>query len=440
MNEKRKWMTAGRLRRGAVILAVAGLTAGAALATAGTALAAVGTVPGGLTLSNMGPAALTTLPTWGSTTACPSGFQGSADVEEFTLAGTFVSGISSVENTVTSPWSGVALLGNVGSLVATNGGPTASNPGTVEWVVSCYSGAGTTGSVSRQGDLFITVTSASQYTTSSTGPVQTATTTTLSASPNPAGAAASVTLTATETPATAGSVAFMNGATTIATVAVNASGVATTTFTTPSPFTSAITLTANFTPSNLSSFAPSTGSTTLQSNSVLTAGGTNPVVINVTVQATGTLTVTVAAGPANLTASNNGTTASGTLPNVSITDTRNSFPGWSVSGQESTFTSSATPSTPILGNQLGWVPAQATGSTGTFDGVHVVLGPTVTPASPGLGTTAGVLALAHAGFGSDPTGATTYIANAALNLAIPVNTTAGAYTGNLTITYVTSQA
>jgi hypothetical protein len=64
----------------------------------------------------------------------------------------------------------------------------------------------------------------------------------------------------------------------------------------------------------------------------------------------------------------------------------------------------------------------------------------VNPASPGLGTTAGVLALAHAGFGADPSGATSYIATAALTLDIPATTSAGAYTGNLTITYLSAQA
>ncbi|HEY2638297.1 MAG TPA: hypothetical protein VGI66_00230 [Streptosporangiaceae bacterium] len=438
MNEKWKWVTAKRLRRGAVILAAAGLTAGAALGTAGTALAAVGTIPGGLTLSNMGPAALTTLPTWGSTTACPAGFQGSADVEEFTLSGTFISGISSFQNTVTSPWSGTALLGTVGALLNTPGlGLNASNPGTAEWVISCYNGVGGTGAVSRQGDLFVTATAAGNYTTSASAPAQTATATTLVASPNPAAAGATVTLTATETPATAGSVQFTaNGSNVGAAVAVNASGVATTTFTAPSPFTSAVALSAIFTPTS-QSFAGSTGNATLSSSSVLTAGGTNPVVINVTVAASGTLTVTVAPGPANLTVS--GLVATGNLPNVTILDTRNNFPGWSVSGQESNFTSSALPSTPISGNQLGWAPAAATGSN-TFDGTHVVLGGTVAPASPGLGTTAAVLALAHAGFGADPSGTTSWIATAGLTLDIPVTTTAGAYTGNLTVTYLTSQA
>jgi hypothetical protein len=380
--------------------------------------------------------ALTTTPTWSTTTACPSGQQASAEISEFTLSGTLVSRISPAVNSgLTAPFSGT-LDGSVGALLNV-AGISATSPGTLEWAVGCYTGTGGTGTAVFVQSEFVTATAAGNYTTSASGPVVTNTSTTLTAAPNPAGAGASVTLTATETPAAAGSVAFMNGATVIATVPVNASGVATTTFTTPSPFTSALTLTANFTPTDLTSFGASSGSTTLNSNAVNTATN-SPVTINVTVAATGTLSVSVAT-PATASLTVSGLTGTGTLPNVSILDTRNTSPGWSVSGQESAFTSTATPSTPISGNQLGWVPAAATGSA-TFDGTHVALGGTVNPASPGLGTTAAVLALAHAGFGADPTGATTYIATAALNLAIPAATTAGAYSGSLAITYITSQA
>ena len=51
MNMKLKWGTAARLRRGAVILGVVGLTAGAAVVTAGSALAANGSEPGNLHLN-----------------------------------------------------------------------------------------------------------------------------------------------------------------------------------------------------------------------------------------------------------------------------------------------------------------------------------------------------------------------------------------------------
>lgn len=447
MNEKRKWRTAGRLRRGAVILAAAGLTAGltvgAGLLTAGSALASVGT-PGELALTPT-TGLLTSVPTWATTVGCPSSAL-SAEINEYTLSGTAVTNVSGVQTAnITSSTgfsgSGTGVLeGPIGELLATSGGGfsgiSASNPGTVEWVVDCYTAAGATGTVTHEGSIYVSVASgATSYTTSSTPPAQTATTTTLSASPNPAGNGASVTLTATETPATSGTVTFMNGATVIASgVAVNASGVATTSFTTPNPFTSAISLSATFTPSS-QSFGGSSGTTTLNSNSVLTATN-SPVDVSFTIGASGSLTVTVAS-PATASLTGTFPDFTGQLPNVTITDTFNNYPGWSVMGQEGNFTSSALPSTPISGNQLGWVPAAATGSN-AFTAGQEVLGGTVTPASPGLGTTAAVLAFANPGFGSDPSGATSWIVTAQLNLVIPASTSAGSYSGDLTITYLTS--
>jgi hypothetical protein len=58
---------------------------------------------------------------------------------------------------------------------------------------------------------------------------------------------------------------------------------------------------------------------------------------------------------------------------------------------------------------------------------------TVAPAAPGLGTTAAVLASAHAGSGF---GTSTLGAN--LTLAIPVEAAAGDYTGSLIVDAVTT--
>jgi hypothetical protein len=159
----------------------------------------------------------------------------------------------------------------------------------------------------------------------------------------------------------------------------------------------------------------------------------SPAVISVTVPATGTLTVSVASGSVSLAVS--GSTATGQLPTVTITDTRNNFPGWSVSGQESSFTSTATPPTPVSGSQLGWTPTAVNSLPN-----GAILGAAVPPASPGLGTTAAMLALAHAGTGADPSGVTSDQVSATLTLDVPIDATAGAYTGQLTITYLSAQA
>jgi hypothetical protein len=433
MNEKRKWITAGRLRRGAAILGAVGLVAGAGLATAGSALA-VGTNPGGLVLSPAtGP--LTTQATWAAN-ACPAGFQGSADVEEFTLGGTFVSGISLFVTAPVSPITNGAFQGTVGALLATAGlGLSATNPGTAVWAVGCYSAAGGVGSVTYTDFTYVTATASGTYTTSATAPTLTATTTTLTATPaNPVGSGATVNLsasvTATGGATPAGTVQFEQNGTDIgAAVAVNTGGTAapaTTTFTAPTTTSTAtVALTAVFTPTATQTYAGSTGSYTLNvvNSSVQTAGA---IPVDVTVPATGTLTVTVSTTAITLAV--NATpplVGTGTLNTVSVSDTRNTVPGWSVSGQDTAFTG-PTGSTPIPGDDMGWAPTCPTLATGA------ICGSTVAPGtSPGLADAAQVLASAVPGGG---TGSSSL--SAALPLAIPRSQLAGAYTSTLTITYL----
>jgi phosphate transport system substrate-binding protein len=146
----------------------------------------------------------------------------------------------------------------------------------------------------------------------------------------------------------------------------------------------------------------------------------------VVVPATGSFTLTVATGTVELAAS--GATAAGALNPITVSDTRNTYPGWSVSGQASDFTGSGSAAGgTISGNQLGWTPTE------TSLGPGAVLGGTVAPASPGLGSTAAVLASALAG-GGDGTSAL----GANLTLDIPASAAAGPYASTLTITAVTS--
>jgi hypothetical protein len=150
--------------------------------------------------------------------------------------------------------------------------------------------------------------------------------------------------------------------------------------------------------------------------------------LSVTIAPSGTFTVSVASGTVALTPNSAGTSATGTAEPVTVTDSRNTFPGWSVSGQASDFTETATtPAGDISGNQLGWVPTDTALPNGG------VLGPTVTPGSPGLGTTAAVWASAAAGKGS---GTSTLGANLTLN--IPSGSPAGAYSSALSVSYTTA--
>ena len=424
--KKPKTWRVGRLGRAALMLGVATATAGTMVLGASAAHAAVGKNPGTLALNpTTGPTSST--PTWATTQGCASGFQGSAVLRIEEGGGATFSMSAAVNAGLSGPFSGT-LLDPISTIQSVAG---LANGGTDEMVVFCFSGAGLTGTSDPEQSEFLTISAdGSTYTTSSSGPAgPLSTTTNLIASPNPAQVGATVTLTATESASDAshpaGSVQFESGGTAIGTpVAVNASGVATTTTTFSAAAT--VALSAVFTPTNTTGFSGSTGTYSETVTTTNPNSGTEP--ISVSVPSTGTFTLTVATGTVNLTSNAGGTSATGALNPVTVSDTRNSFPGWQVTGQESTFTGSGSSAGfTISGDQLGWVP------TDTALGTGVTLGPTVNPAAPGLGTTAGVLAQAHA-----PSGNGTSVLGANLTLAIPASAAAGPYAGTMTITAVTA--
>ena len=432
---KLKLLRTGRLARTALMLAVAGATiGGTTLLAAGAAEAAIGTQPGTLVLTPGGstPTPTTTSPTWSTTVGCPSGFQSSAVVKSVHADGTSSSVsvfVNSATVSLTGPIPAQPLQATMAGIQSNAGIP---NGGTQELYVICYSGNSGTGNAQPYMDIFVTYdATGANYTTSATPPAgPLSTTTTLTASPNPAQVSATVTLTATETASDnshpAGSIQFEVGTTAIGTpVAVSATGVATTTTTFAAAGTQA--LSAVFTPTNTSGFNGSTGTYSETVTTTNPNSGTEP--LAVTVPAAGAFTLTVGTGTVTLTVS--GFTATGVLNPITVSDTRNTYPGWSVSGQTSDFTGSGTAAgSTISGNQLGWVPTDTALATGA------ALGGTVTPAAPGLGTTAAVLALAHAATPGSGFGTSTLGAN--LTLAIPPAAKAGPYAATLTVTAVTS--
>ena len=412
------------LARAALLVGLAGATAGALVFTAGAARAGVGLEPGDVSLSPTS-GSVNSSPTWATTVACPSAYQGSAvfRIEEgggntFSISGTVASVTSAFSGTLQDPISTIVSLAGL------------ANGGTDELVVYCFSGASLTGTSSPEMSTYLTLSAnGSTYSTSSSPPAATGTTTTLTASPNPATTGQTVTLTASEVAADstnpAGSVQFESGGSTIGSpVAVSASGVATTTTTFAAAGTYA--LSAVFTPTS-SSYASSTGTYSETVNVATTStSGSEP--LAVTIPATGAFTLTVATGTVNLAVS--GATATGTLNPITVSDTRNTYPGWSVSGQTSNFTGSGSAaSQTISGDQLGWVPTDTSLATGA------VLGPTVAPGtSPGgLEDTAAVLASAVPGGGGG-----TSVLGAGLTLDIPASAVAGPYGATLTVTAVTT--
>ena len=272
----------------------------------------------------------------------------------------------------------------------------------------------------------------------------TSTTTTLAATPtSPQKQGTSVKFTATVSPKAAGTVKFSAGATTLGTVPVTtASGTAFITETTLTVGT--YTVTATFTPTTPATFAGSSGTlpykiTTATAPGTTTFNTTPTTGKTVSTSGTETITQTIpASGVFKLTVNDHavvqmtrpkvsGSTESshGTLTPAQVTTSRNTIPGWTVSGQVGNF-SSGTHSFP--GSDLGWTPAVVSQTT-PASGVHA--GPVVAPGTtPGL-TAASTWAKATAGAGIGTTKL-----GAKLTLVIPSTTPPGTYHATLTVSAI----
>lgn len=112
-----------------------------------------------------------------------------------------------------------------------------------------------------------------------------------------------------------------------------------------------------------------------------------------------------------------GFSASGALPKITVTDSRENSTGWSMTGKSSAFTSA---SNSFAASALGWIP----GGTGTSNVVKP--GNAV---APGAG-------LAEAQNLAISSGKSTANLEAVLNLIAPSGTPAGNYTSRLTITAI----
>ena len=164
---------------------------------------------------------------------------------------------------------------------------------------------------------------------------------------------------------------------------------------------------------------------------VLPAGSLNTgsIPMAAAVPVTGSFSLTVQTqSVVTLTVSADGSTATAVTTPIVVEDTLNTYPGWSVTGQVSAFSGTGVASGwSMPGDQLGWAPAASTLAAGA------TLGAVVAPGSPGLASTAAVLAAAPSGYGN---GFGTTSLDPALTLAIPPAARAGPYEGTLTITAV----
>lgn len=425
---------AGSLGRKALLLGAAtALVAGMATLSATDAFASVGSGSGVSFSPASGPT--TNTPTWSTTAGCPAGDNGSAVLAGVGPDGSTLTFLSSFTNSAAAALNpGPALLSNLAVAQSVIGTP---NGGSMEAVLLCFPGPSGTGSLGTPTlSTFINFSAdGSSYTTGSNA-VATATTTTLSVQPSTVTVGNSVKLTATVTAASGtasptGTVTFMNGTTAIGSpVALSGSGgTATATTSTTPTVAGSESLTAVYSNTDGAFSGSTSAAVTLTVNAL--SGQAIP--LSVTVGASGAFTLTVDTTD-TVTLAITGTASSGdslatasTTP-ITVSDTRNTFPGWAVSGQSTDFTESATtPAGDISGNQLGWAP------TDTALGTGVLLGPVVPPGNPGLGSTPAILAQAHA-----PNGTGTSTLGANLTLDIPQSSPAATYTAALSITAATA--
>jgi hypothetical protein len=132
------------------------------------ASASAGAGSGTVTLSAAsGPTSST--PTWSTSTACPSGFQGSAVFREVWPNGVTTNSISPAVNGTTTPFHGT-LQAPIAKIKEVAGVPNGS---TQKFVVICFSNQSETGTSRQVMHLYITYSAdGSRYTTSATPPAK----------------------------------------------------------------------------------------------------------------------------------------------------------------------------------------------------------------------------------------------------------------------------
>jgi Bacterial Ig-like domain (group 3) len=410
-----------KVRRLALMLGLVAATVGIGLVAAIPANAAVGTELGHVSLSPAtGP--LSTTPTWSADDNCAAPFNVTAFLAAYDLSGNQVTGLSA----------------NItGAPVAPFGGPLQASwqffidnsilqaNTTYEIDVLC---GDVNGTPHAQQYTYVTLgASGGTYTMTNTPPSNgTPTTTSLSVSPSTAAPGDPVNLSATVTPSNAaGNVQFFDGGTMIGSPVPVSGGTAAATVSTLSCGSHQII--AKFVPTDPNAFGASqSGAQPLTiSGSACALQGAET--INVAFPSTGAFTFTVSGTPVDLgTATANGSNleATGNLSPATVSDTRNSAPGWSVAGQVGDFSDGTHT---IDGNSLGWTPAVTTQDPAG----DVVAGPKVNPGSnPGLKQGSG---LASAAVNK---GAGTTVLGGSLDLVVPSTQNAGSYSATLTLTAI----
>lgn len=412
-----------KARRLAVTLGLAVATVGLGLlAVAPAASAAVGTELGHVSLS---PASgdLNQIPTYTADTNCNAPFNASAFLAAYDLNGNLVTGLTqNTQGAPVAPFGSPFQLSWQGFIDA----GILQNDTTYEIDVLCSDANSVT---KAQQYTYATLSSANGggFTTSNTPPSSGApTTTTLSVSPTSAAPGDPVNLSATVSPSNAaGNVDFFDGGSMIGSPVPVSGGTASTSVSTLA--CGSHTIVAKFVPTDPNAFgaSQSSGQSVTITGPACALQGSET--INVAIPNTGAFTFTVSATPVDLgtaTANGNNLEATGQLSPVTVSDTRNTTPGWSVTGQVGDFSDGTHT---INGDSLGWTPAVTTPNAAN----DVTAGTAVAPGSnPGLKEGSG-LASAGANQGAGDT-----TLGGGLDLVVPSTQNAGSYSTTLTITAI----
>lgn len=449
---------------GAGALVVGGAVLGTALSTtaAHAAVTHFGTGSGLTIAPATGGAGAenTTTPTFQST-ACPSGDNGSATVnilDPTTPAGTSIQNINaSTVSAVIAP-ANAAFSGSFqGTLLNEIAGDNITAGVQFEIAVECFSDSLATQGGTYVNSTFGTINADGSFAFNQTfvGPAQSVNLT-LTANPNPATSGQQVTLTATASVAGAlGTVTFENNGTSLGTGSLSGGTPSTASLIITAPTETATTnvpLTAVLTSPGTGFSAGTAGSLSLPVQpppvNPTTASGTIPLAVTVPLSGTFTLTVNTTTWVV-LNVNTAGTTGTAATTPIVVTDTYNSYPGWTVTGEATQWTGVTNPaaevpagypaatdipadhgSQHIAADQLGWTPT----NTGTLP-TGVTLGSTIAPATAapnGLGDAFQTLAHGAPGVGSF-TGASGVTLGANLTLAIPSGQEEGPYAAFLNI-------
>jgi Bacterial Ig-like domain (group 3) len=283
-------------------------------------------------------------------------------------------------------------------------------PGSGEWwvVMECYSLT-----EGRHVDEFRTVITV----TGNSWTVKTATqtTTTLDITPaSPVVTGDNVTLTAHVTPASAGNVDFIRSTSTVIgsapTDAAGNASLSTTALPIGTHEIKAVFRSAD--PANVLNSESAPQSYVVNPR---TGGDSELVTISANV-GQGAFTIDVASNATSLTGGSVGGSATGSLPQATVTDLRGTNVGWNVTGDLTDF---ANGSSTITNTNLSWTPstAKVSGSGTATAGVSAALGQTRTLCSAASGGSSGV-----------------FHCDAGLNLTIPDTASPGEYTATLTLT------